>query len=210
MNGRALILVLLALAGVASGCGGTSVTQITAPDPVRCDISLAASSASVPASGTQLSVPVSAQRDCTWNAQSDASWVQVAPTSGQGDGALTVNVSANSGQDSRSGSVTIGDVVYQVVQAGNPAPPPHCAYLLLPPSRSVGDRGGNREVRVFAPSDCPWTAVPTVDWIHVLDGSSGTGSAIVRYSVDRNRSDDSRVGTIVIGGQDHTVRQDGD
>jgi hypothetical protein len=212
VNGRVLVAIGVAGLGaaIAVACGGTSVTQLTAPDPVRCDIALAAEAASVPASGTQLNLDLATPRDCTWSAQSNASWVQVSPTAGQGDAALTVDVAANTGQSSRAGGVTIGSAVYRITQAGAAAPPPHCAYILVPSSRSVNDGGGTREVRLLTPSDCPWTASAAVSWISLDGRTSGTGSTILRYDVDRNRSDDSRTGTIVIGGATHTVRQSGD
>ena len=50
------------LLGLTAGCG-TSVTQLTGPDQVRCDIGLANTSSSVPAVGAQLSVVVIADRD---------------------------------------------------------------------------------------------------------------------------------------------------
>lgn len=201
---------------VVSACGGTNVTQLAGPDPVRCDIAFAAASANVPASATQLSVAVTAARDCTWTAQTSASWVQVTPTSGQGDVALTVNVAANSGQSARSGEVVVGTARYQVVQAGaSPAPPappapPNCSYTLVPTSRTIGDQGGTRDVRLITGSSCPWEASSTVSWISIIGRTSGTGSIELNYRVERNRSDDSRTGRVLLGGRVHTVRQEGD
>lgn len=212
LNPRRLVLATLA-AAVAAACGNTSVTELTGPDAARCDISLATSSANVPASATQLNVSVNANRDCTWTAASSASWVQVAPRTGQGEAALTVNVAANNGQTARSGQVTVEGVVYQVFQAAPavaPPPTPGCTYILDPPRRELGDRGGSREVRVNTGPSCQWTAASTVPWISISGHKSGTGSKTVSYRVDRNRSDDNRVGRIVIGGQVHTVEQEGD
>jgi hypothetical protein len=121
-----------------------------------------------------------------------------------------VKVAANTGNNSRSGGVTISGAVYEVVQAGSVPPLPQCAYAFAPPSRTVAERGGTRDVQLLTTSHCPWQASSNATWISLLGKTSGTGSTILRYQVARNRSDDSRVGTIVIGGEVHTVRQDGD
>lgn len=213
--GSALLAVVVTLTTAA--CGGTSVSQMTGPDPVRCDVTLSAASASVPAAGSQLNVEVQTARDCTWTARSQASWIQVSPTSGQGEATLALNVSANTAQDTRSGTVTVADQQYQVNQDAAaappppppPPPPPNCTYSLTPLSRTISENGGTRDVRVNTASACPWTATSSADWITVLD-PSGSGTATIRYRVDRNRSNDPRIGTITVAGQVHVVLQSGD
>ena len=200
---------------LAAACGETSVTQMTGPEPVRCELTLSASSASVPAAASQLSVGVSTARDCTWSATSHAAWIQASPTAGQGEATLTLTVAANTAQSTRAGSVSVADQLYQVNQAAAaapppPPPPPNCTYGLAPVSRTIGENGGTRDVRVVTGPACPWTATPLVDWITILGNPSGTGTATIQYRVDRNRSDDPRIGTIVIAGQVHVVLQAGD
>src|SRR5689334_4844209 len=91
---------------IAIGCGGTSVIELTGPTGARCQTSLAAAPSAIPASGGRVNVDVSAARECSWSAASDASWAQLSPTSGQGDGAVTLTVSANQVPNSRTVTLT--------------------------------------------------------------------------------------------------------
>ena len=72
----AALLVLFTL-----GCGSTSVTQISGPDPARCQASIG-TVPTVPATGGRVDVPVITQRECSWTAASNSSWIQISPTSG--------------------------------------------------------------------------------------------------------------------------------
>lgn len=207
------VFALLSFVAVA-GCGGTSVTQLTGPDQVRCQIGLAASSSSVPAAGAQLSVGIFADRECAWTSRSDATWVQVSATSGQGDGTLNVGVMANVATSSRTANVTINDTIFRVDQAAAvapPGPPPApCVYTLSPASRNVNDNGGSRTVQINTGAACPWVAVSSVPWVILTSATSGTGPFTLTYTVTRNTADDDRTGVITVAGQSHLISQDGD
>jgi hypothetical protein len=198
---------------LAAACGETSVTQMTGPEPVRCELTLSAPSASVPAAGSQLNVGISTARDCTWSATSHATWIQAAPTAGQGDATLTLTVAANTAQSTRAGSVSVADQQYLVSQDAAapppppPPPPPNCTYALTPVSRTLNANGGVRDVRVITSTGCPWVATPSVPWITIVGSASGTGGATIQYRVDSNRSGDVRIGAIAIAGTVHVVLQ---
>jgi hypothetical protein len=202
---------LISLA-IVSACGGTNVSEMTVgPTPVRCELSLASGSASVPAGASQVGVGVITTAECTWTAQSNASWLQVAPASGQGAATLAVNVAANSQQTTRAGAVTVNGVQFAVTQAAATAPPPPpCTYVLNPTNRSIGDNGGARSFTITTTANCAWTATTTATWITFESPVSGSGSGRIDYRVARNSSSNSRVGTILVGGQSHVVSQDGD
>jgi hypothetical protein len=206
---RTLAAALSVLALTA--CGGTSVTELSAPSAVRCQISLGSAAANVPAAGSQLNVSVVAARDCTWSSQSGVSWIQVSPASGQGEASLAVTVSANTATSARTGQVSVNGQPFQVTQdaAAGPPPPP-CSYSLSPTSRNVSDNSGTATVQLTTGSTCSWTASSTVSWITFESPTSGTGSATIRYRFAQNQSDDPRTGFVVVAGRIHTVRQDGD
>ena len=217
MPGRACrSLTLLPLAAVLSAlalsaCGGTSVTELSGPSAVRCQISLGPAAANVPASGSQLNVSVVAARDCTWSSASGASWIQVSPTSGQGEASLAVTVGVNTATSTRTGQVSVNGQPFQVTQDAAPGPPPPpCSYSLSPASRNVSDNTGTATVQLTTGPTCSWTASSTVSWITFESPTSGTGSASIRYRFARNESDNPRTGFVVVAGRIHTVRQDGD
>lgn len=62
---------------------------------------------------------------------------------------------------------------------------------------------------VSAPGGCTWTAKGTVAWLTVVEGETGSGNGTVRVAVAANTSGTPRTGTVTIGGQTFTVRQEG-
>jgi hypothetical protein len=203
---------ILAALLASAACGGTTVAELAGPDAVRCQISLGSATASVPAEGGQISLAVSAARDCTWSSQTDVAWVQVSPASGQGEASISVTVAENPATTGRTGRVTVNAQQFQISQAAASAspPPPPCSYSLSPVSRSISESGGTRSVRVSTGATCGWSASTTVSWIVITSATSGVGTADISYRVERNRSSSDRVGVVAVEGRLHIVRQDGD
>ena len=158
----------MALAAAAAACGGELVTErILAPDPVRCRIQLSQPpGTALPAEGTVLTLGVTADRDCAWQAalgssrtridnpggsfsvrvsagagcewraSSPVGWVTVSPTADMGAKDVRIDVAANSGGD-RSATLSIADQPFEVTQ-GPPAPPvPVCTFAISPSSASI-------------------------------------------------------------------------
>jgi hypothetical protein len=88
-------------------------------------------------------------------------------------------------------------------------PTPICSVTISPATLSFGSGGGSGTVTVTAPQGCPWTAAAAPTWITVTSGSSGSSAGTVGYSVAANTGSESRTSTLSIGGQTHTVVQDG-
>ena len=65
--------------------------------------------------------------------------------------------------------------------------------------------GGDRSVSVKTEPGCAWTASTGVNWIK-LGTTSGTGEGELSYFVEQNTGAE-RQGTITIGGEIHTIRQ---
>jgi len=63
-------------------------------------------------------------------------------------------------------------------------------------------------VTASAPS-CAWTATANAPWLTVTNGATGTGNGKVTFDVASN-SGRERTGTLTVGGQTFTVKQDGD
>ena len=59
---------------------------------------------------------VSAARECSWSATTDASWVALSPDAGQGEGPVTVAVAANDAPVARSGAIVINGARVTVSQ----------------------------------------------------------------------------------------------
>ena len=104
------------VACLAAGCGGNSVTTTEAPTPVKCATNLSGLPASVPATGTKVQATVSAARECSWSATTDATWLALSPDAGQGGAQVTVAVAANNAPTARSGAIV------RQRRAGDPEP----------------------------------------------------------------------------------------
>jgi hypothetical protein len=195
-------LAILFLAAIAAGCGDTTVTEVAvAPTGVRCQTGLATPPSAFPADGGTAKVVVTAARECSWSLSSEASWIRVAPSSGQGESEVTVTATANDQARSRTGTVVVNDQRVSVTQ--EPAP---CRFTLERSQTQSGSNGGRLSVSVSAQSDCSWTASSSDTWLRVLN-SSRTGSAAVEIEV-QGHSGDQRTGRVTIAGQTFTVVQD--
>jgi hypothetical protein len=79
-------------------------------------------------------------------------------------------------------------------------------YSLAPMGQSFPSAGGFGNVTVTTTASCSWTGVSNDSWITITNGSLGTGSGTVDYTVAIN-SGAGRTGTMTIAGQTFTVTQ---
>lgn len=197
-------LVVLVALGLATACGSKS--SPTEPPPA-CTFTLSTSSLSVTAAGGPNSIGVVTAARCSWSAASDRGWMPITGgASGTGPGSVTVELSANTGESSRTGTLTIAGLAVAVVQEGR-AP---CVITISPESAYYRKDAATGTFGVNTTDQCQWSAVSAVGWLAVTGGSSGTGNGTVSYSIDRNRDIADRAGTIAVGNQTFTVNQAGD
>jgi hypothetical protein len=187
------------------------VSQAGAP----CVFRLGATTRTVDAGGDRYAIAVSAQNGCTWTASTEASWVELAPVSGNGEGSVGVTVARNDGP-ARTGALVIAGLTHTVFQTASqptpptPEPPPTgCSYELSAGVQPVGAEGGAGAVTVYAPAACPWTGASLVDWVTVTGGTPGTGTAELRFVTSPNTSTSPRIGTLTVAGRTLTVTQVG-
>jgi hypothetical protein len=204
--------------------------------PAPCTFAVSPGSATIAAGGGTASAHVTTLAGCSWDTGSDVAWVHLAPAAASSDGEVTVTVDANAATTERTAAVTIAGQTFTVNQAAvtplpvpapvpapaptpgpvpspvpspTPEPTPQCTYDIDPQARTFKDKGGDGTVKVITSPSCPWTASPTVDWIHIKDNASGTGTLNVKYHVDANHAERGRIGTITVAGRTHTVLQAG-
>jgi glucose/arabinose dehydrogenase len=182
---------------------GGSISRIVSTTP--CTYSINPTSQSFGSNGGTDNVAVSAGSGCSWNAASNASWVQVTSgANGTGNGSVGYSVDANSSASSRTGTMTIAGLTFTVNQTGAAT----CTYAIAPTRATFQVDGGSGTVMVTAPAGCGWTAVSNATWITITAGASGSGNDVVTYSVaqytgkPRNRN-----GTMTIAGQTFSIKQ---
>jgi hypothetical protein len=173
-----------------------------------CACTLLPAGRSFEAPGGTAAFDVTTAAACAWTSATTAPWLTlVSGQSGTGNGTVTYAVAPNTGASSRAASVTVGDAVHAVTQAGLTG----CAVSINPDDETFSVGGGSGHVDVSAAPACAWLAASGVAWIQVTDppGGMGTGSRRVLYSVDVNPGADTRKGTITVGTQTFVATQAG-
>jgi hypothetical protein len=191
----------VSLALIACGSSGKTFTSPSAVS--KCAVSFDAPASTLPASGGAGAISVKTERECQWTAQPDVSWLAVtAGASGQGDGTVQFNATANADPVARIGGIMLNGLRAQLTQAAA-----DCRYQLGQSSASLPQTGGSGRVDVRASSAlCTWTASSDVNWISITSGATGKGSAPVLFNVLATTGP-PRTGTLTIAGFHFSVTQ---
>ncbi len=197
----ASVLAAAAAAG-AWACGGSTSTSVVGPDNPRCQTSITAQPTSLPHTGGQVTVAVGAARDCTWEASTDAAWMQLSSTSGQGDGTFTAVAAANDRGNSRTAAVIVNDQRLAVVQEPRP-----CGFTLSASPSQISSAGGRGSIRVETGTGCTWTASSQVPWLRMLT-AAGEGPGQATFEV-RAYTGCPRDATVTVGGHPVMISQSG-
>jgi len=165
-----------------------------------CAVSLAATSANVPAGGGTGSVALTSGAGCAWTATSNAPWLTITSgASGSGNGTVAYSAAATTG-GTRSGTLAIGGQTFTVTQGSG------CSFGLAPSSLTIPAAGGSSNVSVTAGAGCAWTASSGTQWLTIASGASGSGNGTVSVTAAANTGV-ARAGTVTIAGQAYTVNQ---
>ena len=184
-------------ASIAVGISNFNVFQPGA----LCDVALSASTATVGTAGDTVSFDVTATQSCNWVAASSVAWITLnGSASGAGAGSVSFKVAPNSGNQIRTGSLTVGNQIFRITQGAN-----SCVVTLGANSLSVGAGSSTGSVDVAA--TCSWIAVSNASWLQISSGANGTTSGTVNFAVLPNTAASARSGLIVISGQTFTLNQ---
>ena len=202
---------IAAITCAMAACGGNSTTgpssDGSAPSSgsAGCVASVTGLPSSVGASETRTVFTVSAGSGCSWTARPDAVWADVAPSAGIGTQSITLTVTQNTSEDSRTVMVLVNNQSHQIRQSGRTQAP--CTYVLSTTSITPTAAGESGQLNVTAPVQCPWTASASESWITV-NPTSGTGNGTIDIRVAENFGG-ARSGFMTIAGQRIDVRQEG-
>ena len=149
--------------------------------------------------GESYDITVTSNTD--WTVAESLDWASVSPASGSGDSTVTVTVDANTTTSPRSGTITIGEQAHSLSQDGA------AAFVAIDPISKTAVSGGE-SYDITVTSNTDWTVVESLDWASVSP-ASGSGDSTVTVTVDANTTTSPRSGTITIGGQAHSLSQNG-
>ena len=178
--------------------GGQTVTVVQSQG---CTFAISPQTQSLPASGGDGSVSVTAGSGCAWTAASGAPWITiVSGASGSGNGSVSFRAAATNGP-ARTGTLTIAGRTFTLNQGAD------CTIALSSTSATQPAAGGTGTFDVRTAQGCGWTSASNAPWLTVTAGGSGEGNGTVRYSAAGNTGP-SRTGTISAGGHTFTVSQE--
>ncbi len=194
------ICFLALVAGLLTGCGSSSTTNVTGPSTARCAIAVSGPMPVIESAGGTGRLNIRINRECTWSARSEVAWLAISPASGQGDAQIDYSVAANPLAAPRTGVIVVNEQRAELRQAAA------CLYTLTPRQQPAQSSGERLTVTVSTAAGCAWTAVSQSSWISVESGANGSGNGTVSLLVTPNTGA-SRTGTVSIAGQPHTVSQ---
>lgn len=170
-----------------------------------CQFGLQPASIVIEADGGSRDVTVSAGSDCEWTLVTDAPWIAfTSPVSARGNGRVGLRIAANTGSDSRVGTIALADQRLTVTQS---APGGACSYQVdLTADAAIAASGGTATAGVATTAECTWTASSDAGWTTVASGGSSTGSGTAVFNVATN-SGGLRTATITVAGRTFTLTQ---
>ncbi|HMJ90789.1 MAG TPA: BACON domain-containing carbohydrate-binding protein [Candidatus Acidoferrum sp.] len=156
-----------------------------------------------PVSGTNFVNVINTQITCSWFVINTNNWITISNSSGTNDGFFIYTLATNASSISRTGTVTVWNHTFLVVQTGTP-----CKGSISPSSSTPGAEAETRVVDVTTPFGCPWSVTNNVSWITVVP-MKGTNNGPVDVQIAANSDSVGRTGTVTIAGDTYTVKQEG-
>jgi hypothetical protein len=170
------IVSVIAVDGLA--CSSASLTS-NGPSAIKCGVTATTSQGTVSAGGGAVAVRVAAAPECAWTVSKDAPSIgTVSPSTGQGNGEVTVEVMPNPAPTLRQTALKVNSESVTLRQEAAA-----CQVSVAPPTQALGPTGGPLAITVTASAGCGWTAASNVTWIVLTSQASGSGTAEVTFTV---------------------------
>jgi Viral BACON domain/Putative binding domain, N-terminal len=103
-----------------SGAIAVAGSTVTIDQSSGCAFAIAPASQAFKARGGQGAIAVTAGADCAWTATSAVAWITITSgASGSGNGSVTFTVAENTEEAARSGTITVADQTFTVMQVAS-------------------------------------------------------------------------------------------
>lgn len=99
------VFLYMAIVMAFAACSGDSIGDIDSIIVSNDYLSVASSSIQLSGDGSEQELTITA--NCGWNVSADTDWISVNPSSGNGDGSVTIIASLNSTGSDRTGIVVV-------------------------------------------------------------------------------------------------------
>ncbi|MBC8165825.1 MAG: DUF4214 domain-containing protein [Bryobacteraceae bacterium] len=166
-------------------------------------------SITAPATGGLIQVRVNAGSSCYWISDNRLTWAGTTSAyTTTGNAIATLQIAENTAGSPRSGYVTFGNQSLLIQQlAAGASTQSGCVGSILPSDISVSASGatGTFVLNTTSPG-CSWTVSSRPPWLQIFP-SSGTGTATPGYTAYPNFTSQTRIGIVVIDGQQLSIVQ---
>jgi hypothetical protein len=189
----------------AAGTRSTLSSEVViSADYSTCNFSLNSGNAAIGGAASNLTVALTAQSACPWNAASYSSWIKVAGrTATKGAGTVSLTIAANTTGMSRVGTIAIGGRSMLITQTS-------ASCSASPVASNFGTflkDGGSGSIAVNASgTQCTWGVSSDAPWLTFAGAPSRTGAGSVAFTVAANAGG-AREGHLTIAGTAITIQQ---
>ena len=169
---------------------GNRTFTVTQPG-AACELSIApTSNTNIPSNAFQGTIAITST--CQWTAQSSVPWITITTgASGTGNGQVDYSIPANPSATTRTGTIRIGNLTFNVSQSGG-----GCTLSIAPQRATLLGGNSNGRFTVNGSLGCQWTPSTTDLWITIAGFSSINGSGAVDFATTANFTGAERTGTI--------------
>jgi hypothetical protein len=181
--------------GTLTIAGQTHTVTQQGRQPTVCTYELSPASADVGNDEFRGTFNVITPSDCPWTASSNGSWLAVTSgNSGTGNGAVTYAAARNAETTSRTAAIAVADKTFTLRQSGDAN---QCQYSVTPVTFNPCMPASSVIATLTTQAGCSWTVAPSVPWLDIPSGSSGSGSATITIAFSENY-DAPREGTAMV------------
>lgn len=168
-----------------------TVTQ-QPPTPV-----LSASIATVELASAGGQEAVSVTSNLSWLASSSEGWLSVTPATGSGNGSLLITAVPNTGEKSRTATVTLADTDNSIPSVTISVTQVATLFSVTPLSVTLSEDNGNT-TRVSIETSAQWSIIDISEkWLSATP-SSGNGTTTLTLKANANSSRSSRTATVTL------------
>lgn len=157
---------------------------------------------------TSTTLSIDASDNCNWTVScSDALVSNISPSSGKGNGSVTITTTANpSALSSRSATISVKNSNGAIVREISFTQSASDEYIELSETEmEISSKGETRNVTIS--SNTLWTVTGGADWINIDEGKKeGENDGDIRMTIAENTSEADREAVVTVTGKNGTTK----
>jgi hypothetical protein len=175
---------------------------------LRCNLQVSPASQVVAAAGETVQITVTVEEGCAWTAKPTATFLTIQGSASRvGAGTLFVAVAPNTAAG-RTGTISIGSVLIEIVQPSPFPPPAACAYSVSPTSFKFPAVSTSQQFTVTTGPGCVWTASVSEPPFSIPSGAAGVGTGTITVLSQTNTGGGERFATLQAAGVNVKLSQE--